>query len=91
MGFHCDKFLMPFMSNDLCLPEIKEMNQSKLLVIPEGPAVKLPQLLPYIDTLTQFALVQVLRDDHYFPVVSYRDLLYKMSGKVNVLSLETSF
>lgn len=73
---------MPFMRNDLYLPEIKEMNQSKLLVIPKGPGVKLPQLLPYIDTLTQFPLVEVLRGDHYFPVVSYRDLLYKMSGKL---------
>lgn len=82
MGFRCHWFLMPFMSNDLFLPEIKEMNQSKLLVIPKGPGVKLPQLLPYIDTLTQFPLVKVLRDDHYFPVVLYRDLLYKTSEKL---------
>lgn len=71
---------MPFMSNSLYLPEIKEMNQSKLLAIPKGPEVKLPQLLPYIDSLTQFPLVKVLRDERYFPVVSFRDLLYKMSG-----------
>lgn len=60
---------MPFMRNDLNLPEIKEMNQSKLLVFPKGPEVQLPQLLPYIDTLTQFPLVEVPRDDHYLPVV----------------------
>lgn len=30
------------------------MNKSKLLVIPKGLRVKLPQTLPYIDSLTQF-------------------------------------